>query len=80
VSERRRPARAKAQTASPGRPTVVPDELVLEIQAEHEQGKSLRQIARELTATQTPTAHGGAQWWASTVRAVPARSSPSERR
>jgi len=70
VSERRRPARGRPQAASPGRPTSVPDELVLHIQAEHAKGKSLRQIARDLNARQTPTAHGGAQWWPSTVRAV----------
>ena len=40
------------------------------IQAEHANGKSLRQIARDLNAAETPTAHGGAQWWPSTVRAV----------
>lgn len=77
VKERRRPARGRAQTASPGRPTVVPDELVLHIRAEHAKGKSLRHIARDLNANQTPTAHGGAQWWPSTVRAVLVRSSPA---
>jgi hypothetical protein len=30
----------------------------------------LAAIARELNATETPTAHGGAQWWPSTVRAI----------
>jgi len=75
VKERRRPARGRAQTASPGRPTAIPDELVLHIRAEHGKGKSLRQIARDLNATQTPTAHGGAQWWPSTVRAVLLRES-----
>jgi len=43
---------------------------VLHIQAEHAKGKSLRQIARDLNATQTPTAHGGARWLPSTVRAI----------
>jgi hypothetical protein len=70
VSERRRPARGHAQTAPPGRPTAVPDELVRHIEAEHAAGKSLRQIAHDLNAAQTPTAHGGAKWWPSTVRAV----------
>ena len=70
LRERRRPARGRRQAAPPGRPTAVPDELVLHIQAEQARGKSLRQIARDLNATQTPTAHGGAQWWASTVRSV----------
>jgi hypothetical protein len=70
VSERRWPARGRAPTVPPGRPTSVPDELVRHIQAEHGKGKSLHQIARDLNASQTPTAHGGAQWWPSTVRAV----------
>lgn len=70
VAEHRRPARGRAETAPPGRPAAVPHELVRHIQAEHAKGKSLRQIARELNASQTPTAHGGAQWWASTVRAI----------
>jgi hypothetical protein len=74
VKERRRAARGRTQTAPPGRPTAVPDELVLQIQAEHAKGKSLRQIARDLNASQTSTAHGGAQWWPSTVRAVLRRS------
>jgi hypothetical protein len=78
VRERRRPARGHVQTAPPGRPTAVPEELVRHIQAEHAKGKSLRQIARDLNAGQTPTAHGGAQWWPSTVRAVLARSNRLE--
>jgi Recombinase len=75
VSERRRPARGRAPTAPPGRPTSVPDELVRHIQTEHVKGKSLHQIARDLNASQTPTAHGGAQWWPSTVRALVRRES-----
>lgn len=75
VEQRRRPARGRAQTAPPGRPTAVPDELVRHIQEEHAKGESIRQIARDLNASQTPTAHGGAQWWPSTVRAVLRRES-----
>jgi hypothetical protein len=74
VNERRRPARGRMPTAPPGRPAAVPDELVLHIQTEHANGKSLRQIARDLNASQTPTAHGGAQWWPSTVRSVLSRA------
>ena len=70
LRDRHRPPRGREQAAAPGRPTTVPDELVRHIQAEHANGKSLRQIARDLNAKQTPTAHGGAQWWASTVRAL----------
>jgi hypothetical protein len=70
AAERRRPARGRAPTAPPGRATALPDELVRHIQAEHKRGVSIRQIARALNASQTPTAQGGAQWWPSTVRAV----------
>src|SRR6266545_4537804 len=75
VEERRRRARGRAQTAPPGRPTAVPDELLRQIRAKHAKGESIRQIARNLNASQTPTAHGGAQWWPSTVRAVLLRDS-----
>jgi hypothetical protein len=75
VREHRCPARGRARTAPVGRPRVVADELVLHLQAEHAKGKSLGQIARDLNDAQTPTAHGGAQWWPSTVRAVLSRRS-----
>lgn len=78
VIDQRRPARGRARVAPPGRPPVVSAELVRRIQKEQTLGKSLRQIARDLNASQTPTAHGGAQWWPSTVRAVLARSRPPE--
>lgn len=80
VAEHRRPARGRPPTAPSGRPTAVPDALVLHIQAEHAKGKSLRQIARELNAAGTPTAHGGAQWWPSTVRAILLSSNPARHR
>lgn len=79
VKERRRPARGRARTAPPGRPTAVADALVRNIQTEHAGGKSLRQIARDLNASHTPTAHGGAQWWPSTVRAILIRRHPPSR-
>jgi hypothetical protein len=74
VKERRRPARGRTPSAPPGRPSAIPDKLVLHIQAEHAGGKSLRQIARDLNESRAPTAHGGRQWWPSTVRAVLVRS------
>lgn len=70
AGEWRQPARGRARTAPVGRPRAVSDELVLRIQSEHADGKSLHQIARDLNASQTPTAHGGRKWWPSTVRAV----------
>jgi hypothetical protein len=51
VRERRRPARGHVQTALPGRPTAIPEELVRDIQSEHAKGKSLRRIARDLNAS-----------------------------
>jgi hypothetical protein len=74
--EHRRPARGRARTAPVGRPRVVSGELVFRIQSERAHGKSLRQIARDLNESQTPTAHGGRKWWPSTVRAVLTRPNP----
>jgi hypothetical protein len=71
LAEQRRPARAQGQEpAKPGRPAALTPELVKQIQAQRDAGQSLAQIARELNAAGTPTAHGGTQWWPSTVRAV----------
>jgi hypothetical protein len=74
VDERRRPARGRANRAR-GRRVALAPEVADRIHAEHVAGKSLGQIARDLNATRTPTAHGGAQWWPSTVRAVLQRTS-----
>jgi hypothetical protein len=71
LRERRRsvpPRRPKPATI--GRPRAVPPALVRRISAERTAGKSLAQIARELNTSGTPTAHGGVQWWPSTVRAI----------
>ncbi len=73
VGEHRVPAPGRPATAPPGRPPTMPDAVVRRIRKAHANGTSLRQIARELNANGTPTAHGGAQWWPSTVRAVLAR-------
>lgn len=71
MAQRRRPARAQAKPGtSPGRRSVVAASIVERIRAEHSAGSSLGQIARALNADQVPTAHGGAQWWPSTVRSV----------
>ena len=70
LAEKRRPARKQVQPAPPGRPAALAPAVADRIRSERDAGKSLAQIARELNATETPTAHGGAQWWPSTVRAV----------
>ena len=49
---------------------MLPDDVVSRIAVEYDAGKSLGQIARDLNADGVPTAHGGAQWWPSTVRVV----------
>lgn len=74
VAEQRRPARGRAQPAPRGRPPALSPELVQRIRAKHAAGRSLRQIAADLNASRTPTAHGGARWWPSTVRAVLGRT------
>jgi hypothetical protein len=79
VSEWRRPPRERARPSRPpGRPAVLPPDVVKRIRAERVAGKSLAQIARDLNASGTPTAHGGRQWWPSTVRMVLARRSPPD--
>lgn len=74
IAEQRRPAQAPAQRAKQGRPRVLAPEVVDRIRAEREAGRTLREIATELNHRQVPTAHGGAQWWPSTVRSVLGRS------
>jgi hypothetical protein len=75
VAERRRGPRSQAalQTRAGRRPTVAPD-VAERIRAERAAGGSFGAIARALNADRVPTAHGGAQWWPSTVRAVLRRS------
>ena len=77
LAERRRPARERPRPAVPGRPVVVPPHVVDQIRAARVAGKSFARIASDLNADGTPTAHGGAQWSPSTVRAVLRRSSPA---
>ena len=72
--ERRHAALARRTTAPPGRKPSVPRSVVARIRAARAAGWSFRQIAAELNASGTPTAHGGRQWWPSTVRAVLARA------
>lgn len=75
VAERRRPPREpRRPSRTSGRPAALAPELVERIRAEHAAGKSFAQIARDLNASGTPTAHGGRQWWPSAVRAVLGRS------
>jgi hypothetical protein len=68
--EWRRPARPRRTPERTGRPPAVAPEVIQRIRDARDAGLSLRQIADRLNADMTPTAHGGARWWASTVRSV----------
>jgi DNA invertase Pin-like site-specific DNA recombinase len=72
IGQRTRDALAvkRAQGQRLGRPSVLDDHTRARIVAEAETGASLSAIAHRLNADNVPTAHGGAQWYASTVRAV----------
>jgi hypothetical protein len=76
ITDRRVPPRA-SPSAERGRPQALPADLVDEIRAQREQGRSLREIASDLNERRMPTAHGGRQWWPSTVRAVLRRRPPA---
>jgi hypothetical protein len=74
VAERRRSASASTGPTDRGRPRVLSPELVDRIRSQREAGRTLRQIATDLNDRRVPTAHGGRQWWPSTVSSILARS------
>ncbi len=70
VREYLEPGRARAPRRPAGRPPTLPQSIVDRIRLEYARGRSLGEIAKTLTADGVPTAHGGRQWWPSTVRAL----------
>lgn len=76
IGERTKAALAvkRLQGVRLGRPPKLEDKLVRRIGRLHDAGTSLGAIARQLNDDAVPTAHGGAKWHASTVRAVLHRS------
>lgn len=68
--------REARQRGTAGRPPAMPRRVVERIRLEYARGRGLAEIARALNQEGVPTAHGGRQWWPSTVRAVLVRSSP----
>ena len=70
LAEWRRQARPRRKPERTGRPPALAPDIVQRIRDARNAGMSLRQIADRLNADGTPTAHGGARWWASTVRSV----------
>jgi Recombinase len=57
-----------------GRPPSLPRRIVKRIGLQYARGRGLAEIARQLNADGVPTAHGGRQWWPSTVRAILVRT------
>jgi hypothetical protein len=76
LAERRRTAEPRPAPTARGRPRLVPAEVIERIRTERADGASLQRIAAGLNANRTPTAHGGARWWPSTIRSALARSDP----
>jgi len=72
IGQRTRDALAAKRAAGVvlGRPRLLPEAVRARIVAERAAGDSLRTIAGRLNAENVPTAQGGAQWHASTVKAV----------
>lgn len=63
-------AQRKRQGVRLGRPRTLPTDVVNRIYAMRQEGRSLRAIAKSLNGERVPTAQGGVQWHASTVRQV----------
>nr|WP_264053950.1 recombinase family protein [Mycobacterium paraseoulense] len=72
IAERTREALAikRSQGVALGRPVELPQNVIARIVSERKQGKSIRGIARDLTADGVPTARGGKAWQPSTVQRV----------
>ena len=72
IGQRTRDALAvkKAQGVRLGRPRTLPSKVCRRIERMRARGNSLAAIAEKLNKDQVPTAHGGARWYPSTVRAV----------
>ncbi len=66
-------AQVKARGTKLGRPTTVTRDAVAIILAMRRGGSSLREVAAALNDAGVPTAQGGREWYASTVRAVESR-------
>lgn len=75
LREHLEPPREPGEGGTPGRPPSLPRPVVDRIRLEYARGRGLAEIARALNEDGVSTAHGGRQWWPSTVRAVLVRSS-----
>jgi Recombinase len=75
LQEHLQPPREPGERGTPGRPPSLPPSIVERIRLQYARGRGLADIARALNEDGVPTAHGGRQWWPSTVRTVLVRSS-----
>jgi len=76
LREHLEPPREPGERGIAGRPPTLPRRIVERIRLDYARGRSLAEIARALNDDGVSTAHGGRQWWPSTVRAVLVRSGP----
>ena len=67
-------ARRQAAGVRLGRRPLIPEAILARIARDRAAGKGYSQIARELQAAGVPTAQGGREWHASTVRAAHLRA------
>jgi Recombinase len=67
-------AAKKAVGVRLGRPPNVPQPVVRRIQRQRARGDSFRKIAEDLNEASVPTAQGGKEWYAATVRHVLVRT------
>jgi hypothetical protein len=66
--------RRRAAGVHLGRRPLIPEAVLAQIARDREAGKGYLRIAKELQAAGVPTAQGGLQWRASTVRAAHLRA------
>lgn len=76
LREHLEPPHEPGEHGTAGRPPTLPRRVVERIRLEYARGHGLAEIARTLNQDGVPTAHGGRQWWPSTIRAVLIRPSP----
>jgi len=69
-------AELKAQGVTLGRPTVIDAKLAARIRLQRRRGWTLQAICDQLNANGVPTAHGGATWRPTSLRAVLSPSKP----
>lgn len=74
LREHLEPPRGFGERGTAGRPPSLPRQVVDRIRLEYSRGHGLAAIAQALNQDGVPTAHGGRQWWSSTVRAILVRS------